>query len=128
MMVDTDVLIWYLKGNELARLVLEQLPRFFISSVTYIELLQGMRNKQELLFLRRALKTWHVKTLHISEEISIKAAFYVEQYCLSHSMQFADALIAATAEIHGLEVLTGNIKHYRVLENVCQKEFRPVID
>ena len=106
-LIDTDVLIWYLKGNENARRVIENLPHFFISAVTYIELIQGMRNKQELQTLRRTIKTWNVKILHISEEISIKASFYVEQFCLSHSMQLADALIASTAEIQGLELLTG---------------------
>lgn len=123
MLVDTDVLIWYLKGNENARRSIEKLPRFVISSVTYIELVQGMRNKQELLFLRRTLKTWNVKILHISEEISIKAAFYVDQYYLSHSMQLADALIAATAEIQGLEVLTGNAKHYLFWRTFAKKSF-----
>lgn len=126
MLIDTDVLFWYLKGNENARQVLEKLPEFLVSAVTYMELVQGMRNKQELLYLRRAFNVWNVKIVHISEAISIKAAFYVEQYCLSHSLQLADALIAATAETLGVELLTGNAKHYRFLENICHQEFMPV--
>ncbi len=125
MLVDTDILIWYLKGNENARRVIENLSQFSISSVTYIELVEGMRNKQELLFLQRAMTAWNVNILHISEEISIKAIFYIEKYFLSHSMQLADALIASTAEIHQVALLTGNVKHYRFIENVYHKEFRP---
>ncbi len=46
MLIDTDVLIWYLKGNENAYQTIENSSSFFISVVTYIELVQGMRNKK----------------------------------------------------------------------------------
>jgi len=126
MLVDTDVLIWYLKGNNNARQEIEALSGFFISVVTYIELVQGMRNKQELIALRRALRFWNAKVLYISEDISAKAMFYVEQHYLSHSMQLADALISATAVANGLDLFTANTKHYRVLKDVSIKEFKPV--
>jgi predicted nucleic acid-binding protein len=126
MLVDTDVLIWYLKGNNTALQEIEALAGFFISVVTYIELVQGMRNKQELVALRRALRCWNAKILYISEDVSAKAMFYVEQHYLSHSMQLADAMISATAVTNGLDLLTGNIKHFRVLKDVSIKEFKPV--
>lgn len=125
MLVDTDVLIWYLRGNNRARLQIETLPGFFISVVTYIELVQGMRNKQELRYLRLALKAWNAEVLLLSEEISAKAMFYVEQHYLSHSLQLADALVGTTAIAYGLDILTGNGKHYRVLKDVTIKEFKP---
>jgi predicted nucleic acid-binding protein len=125
MLVDTDVLIWYLKGNENAYQVIENSSNFFISVVTYMELVQGMRNKKELNNLRKALHIWNAKILYISEEISTKAMFYVEQHFLSHSMQLADALIGATAIAYGNPVLTGNDKHYKVLKDLKIKRFRP---
>jgi predicted nucleic acid-binding protein len=125
MLVDTDVLIWYLKGNENAYQVIENASNFFISVVTYMELVQGMRNKKELNNLRKALHIWNAKILYISEEISAKAMFYVEQHFLSHSMQLADALIGATAIAYGNPVLTGNDKHYKVLKDLEIKRFRP---
>ncbi len=125
MLVDTDVLIWYLKGNENAYQVIENSSNFFISVVTYMELVQGMRNKKELNNLRKALHIWNAKILYISEEISAKAMFYVEQHFLSHSMQLADALIGATAIAYGNPVLTGNDKHYKVLKDLKIKRFRP---
>ena len=106
MVIDTDVLIWYMKGNEKAYKIIEKSKNFFISVVTYIELVQGMRNKNELNNLRRALHVWNSKILYISEEISVKAMFFVEQHFLSHSMQLADALIGAQAGI-----LLGNRPH-----------------
>lgn len=125
MLVDTDVLIWYLRGNNRARHEIEALPGFFISVVTYIELVQGMRNKQELRRLRRALKMWDAKILYISEDISAKAMFYIEQYYLSHSLQLADALISATAVANGIDIFTANAKHYRILKEITLKEFKP---
>jgi len=125
MLVDTDVLIWYLKGNENAYQVIENSSNFFISVVTYMELVQGMRNKKELNSLRKALHIWNAKILYISEEISAKAMFYVEQHFLSHSMQLADALIGATAIAYGNPVLTENDKHYKVLKDLEIKRFRP---
>ena len=125
MLVDTDVLIWYLKGNDNAYQVIENSSNFFISVVTYMELVQGMRNKKELNNLRKALHIWNAKILYISEEISAKAMFYVEQHFLSHSIQLADALIGATAIAYGNPVLTGNDKHYRVLKDLKIKRFRP---
>ncbi|MCX5842239.1 MAG: PIN domain-containing protein, partial [Deltaproteobacteria bacterium] len=79
MIIDTDVLIWYMKGNEKAYEIIEKTNTFFISVVTYIELVQGMRNKKELNNLRKALRGWNSQILYISEEVSAKAMFYVEQ-------------------------------------------------
>jgi len=125
MIIDTDVLIWYMKGNQKAYKIVEDSKRFFISVVTYMELVQGMRNKNELNHLRRALHVWNSKILYISEEISVKAMFFVEQHYLSHSIQLADALIGATAISHCLPILTGNDKHYRSLKDLEVKRFRP---
>ena len=125
MIIDTDVLIWYLRGNEKAYQVVEESSNFYISVVTYMELVQGMRSKKELNKLRKALHIWNVKILYVSEEISAKAMFYVEQHFLSHSMQLADALIGATAITYGIPILTGNDKHYKVMKDLQIKRFRP---
>ena len=125
MILDTDVLIWYMRGNEKAYTLVEESKNFFLSVVTYMELVQGMRNKKELNELRKALHIWNSEILYISEEISIKAMFFVEQHYLSHAVQLADALIAATAVTYGLPIHTGNDKHYKVLKDVQIKKFRP---
>ncbi len=125
MLVDTDVLIWYLRGNERAFDAIESLNGFCMSVVTYMELVQGMRNKRELNALRQAIRAWDCKLLYITEEISARAMFAVEQHFLSHALQLADALIGATAIVHGLPILTANDKHYRILKDIRIKTFRP---
>ncbi len=125
MIIDTDVLIWYMRGNERAYQLIEKLTEFNISVVTYMELVQGMRNKNELNSLRKALHIWNTKVLYISEEISAKAMFLVEQHYLSHSVQMADALIGATAIHYGLPLVTGNDKHYKIIKGLKIKKFTP---
>lgn len=125
MIIDTDVLIWYMKGNERAFEAIDRSDTLFISVVTYMELVQGMRNKTELINLRKALLGWNAQILYIAEDISAKAMFYVEQHYLSHSIQLADALIGATAIACGLPLLTANDRHYRVLKDVQIEKFRP---
>ena len=125
MVIDTDVIIWYLRGNDKAFQLIENLEKFSISVITYMELVQGMRNKKELNSLRQALHAWDTKILYITEEISAKAMFAVEQHFLSHSMQLADALIGSTAIAYGLPLVTGNDKHYKIMKDIQLKRFRP---
>lgn len=124
MLIDTDVIIWYMRGNDKARDFLDSNPRFRISVITYMELVQGMRNKQELRALRQALRNWKAELIYINEEISGKAMFYVEQHYLSHSAALADALIAATAVTYGIPLLTGNEKHYKIIKEVDVTKFK----
>ncbi len=125
MIMDTDVLIWYMRGNKKAYKIIEDQQGFFTSVVTYIELVQGMRNKNELIELRCAFREWNTKILYINEEISSKAMFYIERHYLSHSLQLADALIASTALVNGLPILTGNDKHYRMIKELEIIKFKP---
>ena len=125
MILDTDVIIWYLRGNDNAFKLIESSEKFSISVITYMEIVQGMRNKKELNNLRQALHAWNTKILYITEEISAKAMFAVEQHFLSHSMQLADALIGSTAIACGLPLLTGNDKHYKIMKDIQLKIFRP---
>ncbi len=125
MLIDTDVLIWYLRGNQKAKNFIENLPSFSISVITYMELVQGMRNQRELVELRRALRDWKSEIVYINEEISSKAMFLVERHFLSDSMRLADALIASTALTNGMPILTANEKHYKVIKQLEVKVFRP---
>lgn len=124
MIIDTDVLIWYMRGNENARSVIDKASRFSISVITYMELVQGMRNKRELNSLRKALHVWGADILYLSADISAKAMFYVEQHFLSHSLEIADALIGATAVSTGMPIITGNHKHYKVMKDVQVNKFK----
>ena len=124
MLIDTDVIIWYMRGNEKAKKLIMDSVGFHISVVTYMELVQGMKNKAELAALRKAMRAWKTDIIYIDQEISSKAMFYVEQHYLSNTLELADALIAATAVSTGFPLVTGNHKHYKVVKELDLKRFR----
>lgn len=125
MIVDTDILIWYSRANQNAIKLLHNLESFSISVVTYIEIVQGMRNKNELKLFKKALAVLQAKIIQIDDIISTKAMFYVEQYTLSHSMKLADALIAASAVLNQETLISGNYKHYKFIPEIQVKRFVP---
>jgi len=125
MLADTDVLIWNLRGNARAAAALDQAVDFSISSVTYMELIQGMRNQAELRAVRQALHYWGAEVVHVNPAISARACFLMEERFLAQSMGLADALIAATALELGAPLLTANVKHYRGIDGLDIEIFRP---
>jgi hypothetical protein len=122
---DTDVLIWELRGNQRAKNIIHYNIPFSISVVTYIELIQGMRDKKEMNSFIKQLSKWNVDIIQISNDISTRAMIYVEQYYLSNSMEMADALIAATSINNSDVLLTANEKHYKYIPNIQLKKFVP---
>lgn len=123
-LIDTDVLIWYLRGNKKAYDTIMN-NNFSISAVTHMELIQGLRDKNEFRTLQNTLNQWNIKTLQISEDISLRALFYVQEHYLSNSLQLADALIASTCIHHGLKLITANDKHYKIIKDLDMEIFRP---
>ena len=126
MLIDTDVLIWYLRGNENAKNVINANIPFKVSVINYMELLQGMNDKRELMILQKYFRKWSVEIIQINENISTRAMFLVEDYYLSHSLELADAIIATTALENNEVLLTANDKHYRYIPNIQINKFRPM--
>lgn len=125
MILDTDVLIWYLRGNEKARTFVEKNIPFSVSVVTYMELVQGMKNKNELRVFQKTFQRWGVNIIQIDKETSARAMFHVQEYALSHSMTLADGLIAATAVQNSDVLVTANDRYYKFIPIIDCKKFDP---
>jgi len=54
----------------------------------------------------------------IDADTGRRAGEYLRRYARSHSVELGDALIAATASIHNLELWTRNRRHYPMKE-IC---------
>lgn len=124
-LIDSDVLIWFVRGNSRAITAVEGAGDWYISAVSYMELAQGCRNKTELKAMQKAFKSSDSDVLPITQGISELACTLVEQYSLSHSVHVADALIAATAMNHSLPLLTGNGKHFSAIDGLKIRVFKP---
>lgn len=125
MLIDSDVLIWFARGNARAIAAVEGAADWYISAVSYMELAQGCRNKAELRAMQKAFKSSDNDMLPITQVISDLACTLVEKYSLSHSVHVADALIAATAMSHSLPLLTANAKHFSAIDGLKLRVFKP---
>lgn len=125
MIFDTDVLIWFLRGNTKAAKAVDAQADRSVSLVTYMELLQGARNKQESREIKAFLNDFGFSTLPLTENIGHRASIYVEEYALSHAIGMADALVAATAVEANHALLSANTKHFSCVNELQLKAFRP---
>lgn len=125
MLVDTDVLVWHLRGYPQATQRLDQLPKLTLSAITYLEFLQGMRNRAELLAVQKSLAQRQAERLPLTPAITERAIVLMESLSLSDGLQLGDALIAATALVHKLTLLTANQKHFAAIESLEIEVFRP---
>ena len=124
MLFDTDVLIWCFRGVAKAAKAIESDATPTISVVTYMELVQGARDKKELKMIASFLTDLGILVLPLSENIGHRAAIYLEEHALKDCMTMADALIAATAVERGIVLCTGNAKHFRVINDLELDVFR----
>lgn len=125
MIFDTDVLIWVQRGNQRAAHVINESEDRYLSVLTYMELLQAAQNRQQHEYVASFLRDLGFQTLPLTEEIGHRAAVYVAEYTLSHGVRAADAIIAATATENNLPLCSGNTKHYRAIQELKLKVFRP---
>ena len=126
MLVDTDVLIWVSRNNLKAYKEIEAIPSPAMSVVTYMEILYGIRSKAELKKWHDYIRGSNFRIISISEEISNKAQFWVEEYLFTHRLTLSDALIAATANLEGLDLLTGNYADFHYVKQLSLKVFKHV--
>jgi predicted nucleic acid-binding protein len=122
---DTDILIWVQRGNQKAARVIDQSKDRYVSVLTYMELLQAAENKKQHEYVTSFLGDLGFRTLPLTENIGHRAAVYVAEYTLSHGIRAADAIIAATATENNLPLCCGNAKHYRAIQELKLKVFRP---
>lgn len=114
LLVDTTVLIDALRGKpEAARYIASLGAPPFVSVVTAAELYAGVRDGPERRQLEFALA--HSTLLEVSLPIGIEAGLLKRLWARSHGLGLADALIAATAMRHGLDLATLNRKHFPMI-------------
>ncbi len=125
MIFDTDILIWYFRGNRSALETIGAERERALSIVSFMELVQGARSLGEVREIRRFLRDNTFRILPLDEAMSHLAASLMEAHALRSGLQVADALIAATARETGEILATGNIRHFRPIAGLRLKTFRP---
>lgn len=115
---DTNIFISAFNGrlDTIAQLNTIGLTDIVLSSITVMELFQGMGNKGELAQMKKKIKFYDV--VQMDEAISQKAVEFIETYKLSHGLQIPDAIIGATAVVHQIPLFTYNVKDFDFLPDI----------
>ncbi|MCI5120061.1 MAG: type II toxin-antitoxin system VapC family toxin [Candidatus Electrothrix sp. AUS4] len=125
MIFDTDMFIWVQRGNEKAAEVMDIADARYLSIQTYMELLQGAKNKKQHHYVKDFLSSFSFEVLPLTENIGHRAAIYVEEYALSSGVRSGDALIAATAVENNMVLVSSNKKHFKPITKLKFYHFRP---
>lgn len=115
-LIDTCILIDHLTGrlSPAASTWLEQVissGTAATSVIVYHELLFGARTAKAQAAVKKLLEAWEM--LPVNLKIAERAAgIRREQAAQGKTLGMADCLIAATAELHNLKVVTANVKDF----------------
>lgn len=116
-LVDTDVMVDYLRGYEKAvEFVKKHADHIILSSITVAELYVGVRDGQERGILDEVISLFQV--VSVTAEIARAGGLLKRDFGKSHGVGIADAIIAATAQAENAKVCTLNIKHYPMLAGI----------
>lgn len=117
LLIDTDVLIDYLRGQAEAVSYLEGLTEPpLISAVTVAELYAGVREGEEREALDYFIAAFEI--VSVNQIIASAGGLNRRDYGKSHGVGLADAIIAATAEIKKADLVTLNKKHFPMLASI----------
>lgn len=116
-LIDTDVLIEYLRGSDRAAEFLEQLEGdLLISAITVAELFSGAQGSDEIEALDQFMLAFEV--VPVDEKLARAGGQHWQEYGASHGVGMADALIAATALAREAELVRFNGRHYPMVEDL----------
>ncbi len=110
-LLDTNVVVDFLRREPASVAWFDALEESAaISTVSLTELYAGarsQRDERDIIAIRQQLTL-----LPIGEEIGERAGSIMRHFHRSHGIDIPDAIIAATAEHHGLKLATLNVRHF----------------
>ena len=121
--VDSDVLIWHLRGDRKASVFLKRLHgskgyELWVGAMQRAEVVFFMKPEEErmtLLFLSQ------FKTAPIDQKIVDAAGGLYRQWHPSHGLDINDAILAATVMQTGGQIFCLNTKHYPMPDLLVHK-------
>lgn len=124
MIFESDVLILCLRGDPAAGRVVNAEAERSISIVSLIELLQGSKSISQMKTAKDFVRKLELRLLPVTESIGYQAVALIEKHSAADGLHLGDALIAATALEHDETLVTGNVRHFRVVQGLKIKPFR----
>ncbi len=117
-LVDTDILIDYLRGHAGAvAFVTDHVEDMIVSAMSVAELYAGVRGDpdgKESLALADFLDVVRIEP--VTRQIARAGGLYRRDYGPSHGVGLADGVIAATVVAVDAQLMTLNVRHYPMFE------------
>ena len=112
-LIDTDIIIWVLRGNKKYEKFLQSLKDKNPLSISTITITEIYKN----IFPSEIVKTENVlnelQAWDVTPEIAKQAGLYWQEYVKQlNNLSLMDCLIAATANVNDLTLVSLNIKHF----------------
>jgi predicted nucleic acid-binding protein len=121
--VDSDILIWHLRGQAKAAELLRRL-----SAEPGTELWTGALQRAEIVFFMRPSEEVATRTLlarfkteSVTQAIVDRGGEMYRRWHASHGIDVNDAILAASAVMTGGRIHTQNLKHYPMPDVVALK-------
>lgn len=120
-LADTTILVDHLRGHPHATDAIagrrRRGDRLAASTVTWVEVLGGMRSAERRATLRLLdLFDWYPVSVRIAD----RAGEFARRYRRSNvGMDHLDAIVAATADLAGAALWTRNVKHFPMFEELA---------
>src|SRR3989338_5409077 len=94
LLLDTNIIVYSLRGSHQSASFIESLDVINISIVTAAELIRGCTNKTEMFAMNELLGEYRI--IPIDESSCFSALEMIKDHWLKDSLKYDDALIAAT--------------------------------
>lgn len=119
-LVDTDIIINYLKGGANAKDFLMRIidggASGLFSVITEAELLSGSRNADDESAIYSILDC--MEAIEVERNIAVTAGKLRQKYYSAYRTELPDAIIAATANEYELILATANEKHFNMYDEI----------
>ena len=116
-LLDSDIIIWHLRGREEVTEMLKDLQRFGVpgcSALSLVEVQLGVKKGEEE---RTNYFFEHLRVFDVNRQVASRAAQLIREHKgKGVTLDIPDALIASTCILHDLILVTFNRKHYPIKE------------
>jgi len=129
-LLDTNIVSAFIRGDasvaKNARKYLQEHKRFTLSIITYYELMRGIKaidsDKKSIMFQDFIRECSLIELDHFIAEKA--AEIYDSLRRKGQLIEDADILIAATALVHDLIMVTGNIRHFERIPGLSMENWK----
>lgn len=112
-LIDTDILIWVLRKNKKYADLLQDLARKGSLTISTITIAEIYKNIYPAALLKTENLLNELQSFDVTPTIAKQAGLYWQEYAKKlKNLNIIDCLIAATATVNNLTLVSLNIKHF----------------